>query len=129
MKKKHEHIIQSVRPGSIAEELGIEPGDILLEIDGQVIEDIFDYQFYVESEELLVVIRKANGEEWELEIEKDVDEDLGIDFGKGLMDEYHSCHNKCYIDEYERERYEPYRPLPFGTDQYFIPDNESGASL
>ena len=102
MKKKHEHIIESVRPGSIAEELGIEPGDILLEIDGQVIEDIFDYQFYVESEELLVVIRKANGEEWELEIEKDVDEDLGIDFGKGLMDEYHSCHNKCifcFIDQ------------------------------
>ena len=51
MKKKHEHIIESVRPGSIAEELGIEPGDVLLEIDGQVIEDIFDYQFYVESEE------------------------------------------------------------------------------
>lgn len=102
MKKKHEHIIEDVRPGSIAEELGIEPGDILLEIDGQVIEDIFDYQFYVESEELLVVIRKANGEEWELEIEKDVDEDLGIDFGKGLMDEYHSCHNKCifcFIDQ------------------------------
>ena len=102
MKKKHEHIIESVRPGSIAEELGIEPGDVLLEIDGQVIEDIFDYQFYVESEELLVVIRKANGEEWELEIEKDVDEDLGIDFGKGLMDEYHSCHNKCifcFIDQ------------------------------
>ena len=49
MKKKHEHIIESVRPGSIAEELGIEPGDVLLEIDGQVIEDIFDYQFYVES--------------------------------------------------------------------------------
>ena len=91
-----------MRPGSIAEELGIEPGDILLEIDGQVIEDIFDYQFYVESEELLVVVRKANGEEWELEIEKDVDEDLGIDFGKGLMDEYHSCHNKCifcFIDQ------------------------------
>ena len=48
------------------------------------------------------MIRKANGEEWELEIEKDVDEDLGIDFGKGLMDEYHSCHNKCifcFIDQ------------------------------
>ena len=69
MKKKHEHIIEDVRPGSIAEELGIEPGDILLEIDGQVIEDIFDYQFYVESEELLVVIRNANGVDWELEFE------------------------------------------------------------
>ena len=52
------------------EELGIELGDILLEIDGQVIEDIFDYQFYVESEEPLVVIRKANGEEWELKLRK-----------------------------------------------------------
>ena len=76
MKKKHEHIIEGVRPGSIAEELGIEPGDILLEIDGQVIEDIFDYQFYAESEELLVVIRKANGEEWELEIEKEYEDDI-----------------------------------------------------
>ena len=102
MKKKHEHIIQSVRPGSIAEELGIEPGDILLEIDGQVIEDIFDYQFYVESEELLVVIRKANGEEWELEIEKEYEDDIGIEFENGLMDNYRSCHNKCifcFIDQ------------------------------
>lgn len=70
MKKKHEHIIQSVRPGSIAEELGIEPGDILLEIDGQVIEDIFDYQFYVESEELLVVIRKRTGKNGSLRSRK-----------------------------------------------------------
>ena len=102
MKKKHEHIIESVRPGSIAEELGIEPGDILLEIDGQVIEDIFDYQFYVESEELLVVIRKANGEEWELEIEKEYEDDIGIEFENGLMDNYRSCHNKCifcFIDQ------------------------------
>ena len=74
--KKHEHIVKKVQSGSIAEELGIEPGDILLEIDGQVIEDIFDYQFYVESEELLVVIRKANGEEWELEIEKEYEDDI-----------------------------------------------------
>ena len=74
--KLKEHKIDSVEPGSIAEELGIEPGDILLEIDGQVIEDIFDYQFYVESEELLVVIRKANGEEWELEIEKEYEDDI-----------------------------------------------------
>mgnify|MGYP000553260191 CR=1 FL=1 len=51
--KKHEHIVKKVQSGSIAEELGIEPGDRLLEIDGNVIEDIFDYQFYVEAEELV----------------------------------------------------------------------------
>ena len=100
--KKHEHIVKSIMPGSIAEELGIEPGDKLLSIDGQEIEDIFDYQFYVEADELVVLVEKPDGEQWELEIEKDADEELGIEFGEGLMDEYHSCHNKCifcFIDQ------------------------------
>ena len=100
--KKHEHIVKNVEAGSIAEELGIEPGDRLLAIDGQEIEDIFDYQFYEESEELLLLIEKADGEKWELEIEKDADESLGISFGEGLMDEYRSCRNRCifcFIDQ------------------------------
>ena len=100
--KKHEHIVKNVEAGSIAEELGIEPGDRLLAIDGQEIEDIFDYQFYEESEELLLLIEKAGGEQWELEIEKDADESLGISFGEGLMDEYRSCRNRCifcFIDQ------------------------------
>ena len=48
------------------------------------------------------MIEKPNGEEWELEIEKDYEEDLGIEFEQGLMDEYRSCHNKCmfcFIDQ------------------------------
>lgn len=101
-RKKHEHIIKSVVQGSIAEELGIEPGDKLLAIDGQEIEDIFDYQFYVEDEEIVVLIEKENGEQWELEIEKDADEQIGLEFGQGLMDEYRSCRNKCmfcFIDQ------------------------------
>ena len=100
--KKHEHIVKSIMPGSIAEELGIEPGDKLLSIDGQEIEDIFDYQFYVEDEEIVLLIEKQDGEQWELEIEKDADEQLGIEFGQGLMDEYRSCRNKCmfcFIDQ------------------------------
>ena len=100
--KKHEHIVKNVEAGSIAEELGIEPGDRLLAIDGQEIEDIFDYQFYEESDELLLLIEKADGEQWELEIEKDADESLGISFGEGLMDEYRSCRNRCifcFIDQ------------------------------
>lgn len=99
---KHEHIIKEVQPGSIADELGIEPGDKLISINDQVIEDVFDYHYYVNDEELVVLIEKADGEEWELEIEKDYEEDLGITFEQGLMDEYRSCRNKCifcFIDQ------------------------------
>lgn len=100
--KRHTHIIEAVEEGGIAAELGIEPGDRLLSIDGHEIEDIFDYQFYVEEEELLLLIEKPDGEQWELEIEKDPDEQLGITFEQGLMDDYRSCRNKCifcFIDQ------------------------------
>ena len=99
---KHEHIVKSVEPGSIAEEMGIEPGDKLLSINETEIEDVFDYHYYVNDEELVVLIQKPDGEEWELEIEKDYEEDLGIVFEQGLMDEYRSCRNKCifcFIDQ------------------------------
>ena len=102
MKRKHEHIVENVEKDSIAEELGIEPGDRLLSINGQEIEDIFDYQYYVEDGELLLLIEKPDGEQWELEIEKDPDEYLGIGYGAGLMDEYRSCCNRCifcFIDQ------------------------------
>ncbi len=100
--KKNTHRIKSVTPGSIAYELEIEPGDIVLSINDNEITDIFDYHYNCNSEELLLLIEKADGEQWELEIEKDFDEDLGIEFENGLMDDYRSCHNKCifcFIDQ------------------------------
>ena len=100
--KKHEHIVKSLMPGGIGEELGIEPGDKLLAINGNEIQDVFDYYYYEESEQLLLLIEKPDGEEWELEIEKDEDESLGIEFDQSLMDEYSSCRNKCmfcFIDQ------------------------------
>lgn len=99
---KQEHRVKEVEEGSIAWELGVEPGDVLLQINKHIIEDVFDYHYYVNDEELLVLIRKPGGEEWELEIEKDYEEDLGITFESGLMDEYRSCRNKCmfcFIDQ------------------------------
>ena len=97
-----EHIISSVAPGSIAQEMGIEPGDRLLEVNGKSPEDVFDYRYLMNEEEILVLIRKANGEEWELEIEKEYEDDLGIEFENGMMDDYRSCRNKCifcFIDQ------------------------------
>ena len=97
-----EHIIDRITPGSIAEELEIEAGDVLVSINGNEIEDVFDYHYMVNDEYLEVLIRKADGEEWELEIEKEYNEDLGIEFENGLMDDYKSCTNKCifcFIDQ------------------------------
>lgn len=99
---KKQHIIKTVLPGSIAEELGIEPGDKILAIDNTEIEDVFDYQFLVQDTYIEVLIEKQDGEQWLLEVDKDMDEDLGIEFENGLMDEYRHCHNKCifcFIDQ------------------------------
>ena len=102
MKKIQPHIVESVAEGSIAEEMEIEKGDAIVEINGNKIEDIFDYQYHTQDEYIEVLIRKASGEEWLLEIDKEYDEDLGITFANGLMDEYRSCCNKCifcFIDQ------------------------------
>ncbi len=96
------HKIKSVEEGSIAEELEIEPGDYLLAVNDTELKDIFDYHFVCNDEFITVLIEKPNGEQWELEIEKEYNEDIGIDFEQGLMDEYRSCTNKCmfcFIDQ------------------------------
>ena len=97
-----EHIIKTVEAGSIAEEMEMEPGDVLLTINDEEIEDVFDYRFLIKDEYLEVVIRKPDGEEWLLEIEKEYEDDLGIEFENSLMSEYRSCSNKCifcFIDQ------------------------------
>jgi putative radical SAM enzyme (TIGR03279 family) len=102
----HTHIIKDVLPGSIAEELEISAGDKLLAINDQEIEDVFDYHFFANEEYLTVLIEKPDGEQWELEIEKEYEEDLGIEFEQGLMDEYRSCRNKCifcFIDQMPKD--------------------------
>jgi len=99
---KHEHIVKSVENESIAKELEIEAGDVILAVNNQEIEDIFDYQYLINDEYIELLVRKPDGEEWLLEIEKDYDDDLGIEFENSLMDDYKSCHNKCifcFIDQ------------------------------
>ncbi|MBR3307014.1 MAG: DUF512 domain-containing protein [Lachnospiraceae bacterium] len=97
-----EHTIIKVKEGSIAEELGIEAGDVLLAVNDQEIGDVFDFDYLCEDEYIEVLIRKPDGEEWLLEVDKDEDEELGLVFDAGLMDEAHSCKNKCifcFIDQ------------------------------
>ncbi len=100
--KNNRHKISQVKEGSIAWELELEPGDELISINGETIEDVFDYHYLVNDEYIELLVRKPSGEEWELEIEKEFEEDLGIEFENSLMDEYRSCRNKCvfcFIDQ------------------------------
>lgn len=102
MRANNNHVIKEIIKNSIAEKMGLHPGDAILEINGSQLEDIFDYQYQVEDEQLTVLVKKADGTEQIYEIEKQEDEDLGIIFENGLMDEYRSCHNKCifcFIDQ------------------------------
>lgn len=102
MNKSKGHLIKKILPESIAEEFELAPGDRLISINGHEIEDIFDYQFYAEDTYIEILIEKPDGEQWILEVDKEEDEDLGIEFDNGLMDEYRSCHNKCifcFIDQ------------------------------
>ena len=100
--KKTKHIIRQIAGDSIAEEMNLEPMDEVLAINGQEIEDVFDYHYLVNDEYIELLVRKADGEEWLLEIEKDAQEDLGIEFQNSLMDDYRSCRNRCifcFIDQ------------------------------
>lgn len=100
--KKKTHIIKGIEEGSIAEALDLSPGDELISINGHEIKDALDYHFYIKDQYISVLIKKANGQEWELDIEKDYDDDLGIIFDEGLMDAYQTCNNKCifcFIDQ------------------------------
>jgi len=94
--------VKNVISGSIAEEAGIREGDLILSINGEKISDIFDYRFLIANEAILLEIQKKDGEVWEVEIEKDEYEDLGIEFEKLMLDDAKSCSNKCifcFIDQ------------------------------
>ncbi len=94
--------IKAVFPGSIAEEAGIEKGDILVSVNNEQIYDIFDYRFLTSNESLTLKIRKEDGEIWEIDVEKDEYEDLGLEFLHDMIDEAKSCTNKCvfcFIDQ------------------------------
>lgn len=102
MKTNAEQTIKTIEKGSIAEKEGLCPGDLLLSVNGVCPEDIFDYQYQVQNEHLELKLRRADGTELTKIIDKDEDEDLGIIFENGLMDQYRSCHNKCifcFIDQ------------------------------
>ncbi len=95
-------IVSKVLENSIAQELEIASGDVILSIDNQKMSDMIDYNFLCKSEFLTIEIKKQNGEIEEIELEKDFDEDLGIVFESAVFDKIKPCLNKCifcFVDQ------------------------------
>ena len=88
-------LITAIMPGSIAEELNIKAGDTLLAVNGGNVADVFDYRLAMAAETVEILIQKADGDRWLLEIEKDEDEDIGLVFAGSLMDSVRACANHC----------------------------------
>ncbi|MCP4973267.1 MAG: TIGR03279 family radical SAM protein, partial [Prochlorococcus sp.] len=95
-------VVVAVEQGSIGEELGFEPGDQLLSINGVRPRDLIDYRYLVVEEELHLEIRDVQGVTHQVELEKDVDDGLGLEFSEALFDGLRQCNNHCsfcFIDQ------------------------------
>lgn len=95
-------IVNSVEPGSIADEIGIDAGDEILAIDDFELRDLIDYNFYCKNEFLTLSIKHINGQLEDVEIEKDYDEPLGIIFESAVFDRIKPCCNYCifcFVDQ------------------------------
>ncbi|NJO43146.1 MAG: TIGR03279 family radical SAM protein [Cyanobacteria bacterium CRU_2_1] len=98
----HPALITHVLPGSIASEVGFEAGDRLVAINGQHPRDLIDYQFFCADEVLELEVLDAKGRSHQVEIEKEYDEDLGLEFESALFDGLKQCNNHCpfcFIDQ------------------------------
>jgi len=95
-------LVTRVLPGSIAEELGFEVGDRLSRINGEAPRDLIDYRFLCADEFLELEVLDSQGQLHQVELEKDYDEDLGLEFESALFDGLIQCNNRCpfcFIDQ------------------------------
>jgi len=94
--------VTRVLPGTIAEELGFEVGDRLVAINGDRPRDLIDYRYLCADEYLELEVLGKDGQTYQVELEKDYDEDLGLEFESALFDGLIQCNNRCpfcFIDQ------------------------------
>ena len=88
-------VVAAVTPGSIADALGLQAGDLLVAVGEQRLRDVIDYRFAIAEEQIELHVRTASGEQRVLLVEKDADADLGLEFTEPLFDRLRTCNNKC----------------------------------
>lgn len=100
--KKKGLTVSTVKAGSIADEIGMEPGDTVMSVNNRNITDVLDYYFYINDSPVYVEIKKGDGTIWDLEIEKDPSQNLGIEFKTTGLEKIKCCSNKCifcFVDQ------------------------------
>ncbi|EKX99189.1 DUF512 domain-containing protein [Selenomonas sp. oral taxon 138] len=97
MARTYPGIILRVLEGSIAEELGLVPGDKILAVNDMPLRDIIDFSFAMADEEIELLVEHANGEQELIAFDKDYDEDFGVEFEHAVFDGIRPCANHCYF--------------------------------
>ncbi|HMM21339.1 MAG TPA: DUF512 domain-containing protein [Selenomonadales bacterium] len=95
-------IIARVKEGTLAEELELQPGDRILAVNGKAVKDIIELSFALADENLELLIEKQDGSQELFELEKDYDEDLGVEFESAVFDQIRQCANRClfcFVDQ------------------------------
>lgn len=115
-------IIESVQAGSLARKKNISAGDSLISVNGNEVNDVLDYRFYLNDKKLRLVLKGADGKMKIATVIKDEFEDIGLEFETYLMDKQQHCKNKCifcFIDQ-----------LPKGLrDSLYFKDDDSRLSF
>jgi len=95
-------VIAEITANSLAEELGLEPGDSIVSINGRSVRDLIEFQYEWAGEDAVLEVEKSSGELLAMEIEKDYDEALGVSFTRAVFGELARCRNKClfcFVDQ------------------------------
>ena len=111
-------IVESVETGSIGEDIGIEPGDKILSINGAKPRDLIDYRFLISEEEVTLEIIDKNEIVHTIQLEKETDDNLGIGFTKALFDELKQCNNSCPFCFIDQQPSGKRKSLYFKDDDY-----------
>ncbi len=88
-------VVKSVDACSIAEDCGIEKGDIITKVNNKEFADVLDFRYLTSDEYYVVEVEKTDGTVEEIEVYNDLYEQFGCEFENSLMDDAKTCHNKC----------------------------------
>ena len=91
-----------VDENSVGAEIGLEKGDSILAFDGEEAVDVLDYEYYEGQETFSITVLTKDGEKVDVDIEKDIDETLGLNFDESAYLKSRACRNKCifcFVDQ------------------------------